>query len=193
MDSLTHQDDTQRHKDSLTHHDDTPGHKDSLTHQDSLTQTLHGKAGLLETKPLGYQNSLSYLTVNCKVKGGLQGVVHLLLASSSRGCLYTADHCQHTHKALPITANTHTKHCRSLPTHTQNTADHCQHTHTKHCRSLPTHTQSTCNCTLPTTANTHKARTTVHCRPLPTHTYTCLLYTSPSPRDQLSSRMPSSA
>ena len=127
IDSLTHEDDTPKHKDSLTHHDDTPRHKDSLTHQDSLTHTLIGKAGLLGTNSLGYQSSLSYLTVNCKVKGGLQGVVHLQLASSSGGGLHTADHCQHTHKART----------------------------TVHCRSLPTHTQCTHNCTLPITANTH--------------------------------------
>ena len=32
-----------------------------------------------------------------------------------------------------------------------------------------------------------------HCPPLHSHLWPCLLYTSPSPRDQLSSRMPSSA
>ena len=58
-------------------------------------------------------------------------------------------------------------------THTQ--AHTHRHTHTG------AHTQAHTHTDTHTQAHTH------------THTHTCLLYTSPSPRDQLSSRMPSSA
>ena len=67
--------------------------------------------------------------------------------------------------------------------HTHTHAHAHAHTHTHTHTHTRTHTRTLIHTHTHTYSHTH-----TH-----THTHTCLLYTSPSPRDQLSSRMPSSA
>ena len=61
------------------------------------------------------------------------------------------------------------------------------HKHTRTHTHTHTHTQTHTQTQTQTHTDTHTHRHT------DTHTHTCLLYTSPSPRDRTTSRMPSSA
>ena len=93
----------------------------------------------------------------------------------------------HTHTHICMHAHIHTHACMHTHTHTltcvcthTNTHTHTHtHTHTRTCMHTNTHMHA-CICT----------RTHTHTH---THICTCLLYTSPSPRDCIVSRMPSSA